>query len=136
MNRALLAAALALPIVALAAGIAAAEAGARGATVWRLPIKGYDPRDPVRGHYVRHRYDWQVTGNAALCRNRLRAVPGGSGARRPRRRQGRKLPRAYRPCGQPHRPAPCARVPRHPACRHGADLRVRGQRACAYHFAS
>jgi hypothetical protein len=90
MNRALLAAALALPIVALAAGIAAAEAGARGATVWRLPIKGYDPRDPVRGHYVRYRYDWQVTGNAALCRTgcalcledsgrAVRVVAGGAG---------------------------------------------------------
>ena len=72
MRRLLLAAALALPVAALAAGIAAAELGARGATVWRLPVTGYDPRDPVRGHFVNFRYDWRIIGPAHLCR------PGGA----------------------------------------------------------
>ena len=46
--RVLLAAALLLPIVALATGILASEIGARGASVWRIPVAGYDPRDPLR----------------------------------------------------------------------------------------
>ena len=69
MRRLALALALLLPLVALAAGIVAAERGARGATRWRIPVAGYDPRDPVRGHYVQFRYDWRVDGPAQLCRS-------------------------------------------------------------------
>ena len=68
MKRALLALALALPIVALAAGIITAESGARDATVWRIPVAGYDPRDPLRGHYVQFRYAWALKGSPQLCR--------------------------------------------------------------------
>ncbi len=69
MRRIALAAALLLPIACLALGVVGAERGARGATVWRIPVSGYDPRDPVRGHFVRFRYDWQVRGRAHLCRD-------------------------------------------------------------------
>lgn len=72
MTRPWTALALLLPLVALGAGIGGAEVGSRGATVWRIPITGYDPRDPVRGHHVNFRFDWRVAGPAHLCRR-----PGG-----------------------------------------------------------
>jgi hypothetical protein len=30
-------------------------------------VAGFDPRDPLRGHYVRFRYDWRLTGTPSLC---------------------------------------------------------------------
>lgn len=69
MNRKWLTAALLLPIIGLGTGIALQETGARGATTWRIPVTGYDPRDPIRGHYIQFRYDWRVEGPAHLCRN-------------------------------------------------------------------
>ena len=62
MMRALLAAALVLPPVALAGAIAANEAEMAGASEWRIPITGYDPRDLVRGRYVQFQYDWTLEG--------------------------------------------------------------------------
>lgn len=64
-----LAAALLLPLAGLAGGIALEETGARGATTWRIPVTGYDPRDPIRGRYIQFRYDWRIEGPAHLCRN-------------------------------------------------------------------
>lgn len=69
MTRWALAAALALPLVGLAVGIVAQETGERGATEWRIPIAGYDPRDPLRGRFIAFRYDWTVSGPAHLCRD-------------------------------------------------------------------
>ncbi len=69
MKRAVLAAALLLPLAGLAAGIALQETGARGASEWRIPVAGYDPRDPLRGRFVTFRYVWSVSGPAHLCRN-------------------------------------------------------------------
>jgi len=69
VRRRLLAAALALPLVGLAVGVAVQETGARGASEWRLPVTGYDPRDPLRGRFVAFRYDWTVSGPAHLCRD-------------------------------------------------------------------
>ncbi len=68
MTRWLLAAALALPVAGLAANIAWRGTEGRGATEWRIPVAGYDPRDPVRGHYVAFRYAWTVRGQPQLCR--------------------------------------------------------------------
>jgi hypothetical protein len=68
MKRWPLAAALAFPLVGLAIGIVAQETGERGATEWRIPITGYDPRDPLRGHFITFRYAWTVSGPAHLCR--------------------------------------------------------------------
>lgn len=66
-RRALLAAALALPMVWLLAGIALNERALSAAPEWRIPIHGYDPRDPLRGHYVRFSYGWTLSGDPALC---------------------------------------------------------------------
>ena len=64
-----LAGALALPLAGLAAGVALQETGARGASEWRIPVAGYDPRDPLRGRYIDFRYVWTVAGPAHLCRD-------------------------------------------------------------------
>jgi len=69
MKRWFLAAALLLPLVGLAAGIALQETGARGASEWRIPVAGYDPRDPLRGRFITFRYVWTVSGPAHLCRD-------------------------------------------------------------------
>lgn len=84
-----LAAALALPLIGLAAGVALQETGAKGASTWRIPVAGYDPRDPLRGRFIVFRYVWTVSGPAHLCRDagcdlcleeggsHVRAVPKG-----------------------------------------------------------
>lgn len=69
MRRALLAAALLLPLAGLGAGILLQETGAQGASEWRIPVAGYDPRDPLRGRFITFRYVWRVTGPAHLCRS-------------------------------------------------------------------
>ena len=69
MRRWLLAAALLLPLAGLAAGVALQETGARGASQWRIPVAGYDPRDPLRGRFITFRYVWTVSGPAHLCRD-------------------------------------------------------------------
>jgi hypothetical protein len=61
--------ALLLPLAALAAGIVRSERALATATPWAIPITGYDPRDPLRGHYIQFRYDWKVVGEAGLCRD-------------------------------------------------------------------
>lgn len=67
MKRPLFALALALPVVVLGLMIGLHQQALSTATDWRIPISGYDPRDPLRGHYLRFAYDWQVQGDAALC---------------------------------------------------------------------
>lgn len=69
MNRWILAAALAFPLAGLAVGIVVQETGERGATEWRIPVTGYDPRDPLRGRFITFRYAWTVSGPARLCRD-------------------------------------------------------------------
>lgn len=63
----LLIAALALPLVGLAGNVALNEAQLARATVWEIPVTGYDPRDILRGNYILFHYDWQVSGDASLC---------------------------------------------------------------------
>lgn len=67
MKRAALIAALLLPFLVLGAGIARQQSALSGAQEWRIPISGYDPRDPLRGQYVAFVYDWRVAGDAAEC---------------------------------------------------------------------
>jgi hypothetical protein len=67
MRPALLAAALLLPLLGTAAGIAANQITMAGASEWRIPVRGYDPRDPVRGQYAAFIYDWQLSGDPADC---------------------------------------------------------------------
>ncbi len=67
------AASLALPVVLVAAMAGQAEWALRGGTPVRVPITGYDPSDPIRGHFLRYRFAWNWEGDppgteiAALC---------------------------------------------------------------------
>lgn len=56
--RIVLAAALALPVAALAYSWAGTHHMAQQGQEWLVPVRGYDPRDLLRGHYVQYRYDW------------------------------------------------------------------------------
>lgn len=58
--RLLLAAALLLPIMALAYSWIATYRLAQQGQEWLIPIRGYDPRDLLRGHYIQYQYDWPV----------------------------------------------------------------------------
>jgi GDYXXLXY protein len=51
-------AALAFPILALAALIGQQERLLSGATVLNVPVSGVDPRDPLRGRYIVAQFDW------------------------------------------------------------------------------
>lgn len=62
-----LVAALALPLTALAIGIALNSAALSRASEWVIPVEGYDPRAPLRGQFIRFRYDWHAEGDAGLC---------------------------------------------------------------------
>ncbi|UZW57028.1 GDYXXLXY domain-containing protein [Sphingobium sp. JS3065] len=55
-----LAAALMLPLVALGLSWAVTYRLAQQGQEWLVPIRGYDPRDLLRGHYVQYQYDWPV----------------------------------------------------------------------------
>ena len=54
-------AALLLPLIVLAFTWATTYRMARQGQDWLIPIKGYDPRDLLRGHYIQYRYDWPMT---------------------------------------------------------------------------
>ena len=58
MKTALRLAAIALPLAGLGAIWAMTEYESRQGTEWDVPIRGYDPRDLLRGHYVEYVYDW------------------------------------------------------------------------------
>jgi hypothetical protein len=61
MNRLMAAAvvvALALPIVALAALIGEQELRFANAQLVNVPVRGFDPRDLLRGHYITGQFDW------------------------------------------------------------------------------
>lgn len=59
-QRALLVAALLLPLAALAADWAMTHRQAQQGEDWLIPVEGYDPRDLLRGHYIRFRYAWPM----------------------------------------------------------------------------
>lgn len=76
MNRLLTTAvvvALALPIVALAALIGEQELRFSNAQQVNVPVRGYDPRDLLRGHYITGQFDWDWealpdnSGAGGLC---------------------------------------------------------------------
>lgn len=70
MRRLVTVIALALPVVGLGGAIIAAEQAVRGASGWRIPITGYDPRDPLRGRYIRFQYAWRLAGPGRACSDR------------------------------------------------------------------
>jgi hypothetical protein len=86
-------AALALPVLALAALVGEQERLLTGARTLSVPLRGYDPRDLLQGHYIFAQFDWDwerepVTPNvyqgldggacvvAEKPKPRLRFVPG------------------------------------------------------------
>jgi hypothetical protein len=54
------AAVLALPLVTLGAMVGDAERRIANADVLRVAIRGYDPRDLLRGHYLRYQFEWNA----------------------------------------------------------------------------
>jgi hypothetical protein len=72
-----LTASLLLPLAVFAAVWGHTRWQAQQGEEWLIPIRGYDPRDLLRGHYVQYAYDWpggQVEGSdtslsyaASLC---------------------------------------------------------------------
>ncbi|MGL6043048.1 MAG: GDYXXLXY domain-containing protein, partial [Sandaracinobacteroides sp.] len=67
MKRWFLLAALLLPALWLGGGIVAQERALGRSGEWRIPIEGYDPRDPLRGQYVQFSYGWDFAGDRTLC---------------------------------------------------------------------
>jgi hypothetical protein len=55
-------AALALPVLALAALVADQEWQRADARILSVPLRGYDPRDLLRGHYLLAQIDWDWEG--------------------------------------------------------------------------
>ena len=53
-----IAAAALLPLAGLAALWWQADQTSRHGVEWDIPIRGFDPRDYLRGHYVQFQYDW------------------------------------------------------------------------------
>jgi hypothetical protein len=88
------AAALTLPLLALATLIGRQEAMLAGAAVVNVPVRGYDPRDLLHGHYIQGQLDWKwdsaptapgsgtgIAGAACVLaadapKPRLRFIPG------------------------------------------------------------
>lgn len=59
MTRRLLSiAALVLPLLGLGALWGNTWVASQQGTLWDVPVRGYDPRDLLRGHYIRYVYDW------------------------------------------------------------------------------
>lgn len=55
---ALIAGALLLPLLGLGYSWASTHSAAQKGTDWNIPVRGYDPRDLLRGHYIEYQYDW------------------------------------------------------------------------------
>ena len=57
-----------LPLLGILAFMGQAQYRASTGEVYRVRIKGYDPRDLLRGHYLRYRFDFstQLTSSASL----------------------------------------------------------------------
>jgi len=55
---AIIAAALLLPLAGLGISWAQTHSAAKMGTDWDIPVRGYDPRDLLRGHYIEFEYDW------------------------------------------------------------------------------
>ncbi len=58
------AAALALPLIVFSGVWADTHYRAQQGQDWLIPVKGYDPRDLLRGHYIQYRYDWPANRSA------------------------------------------------------------------------
>ena len=68
MRKPLLLLALLLPILWFGGSWAVQQRAIGAGSRWVIPVEGYDPRDLVRGHYIRFRYAWQVLDDPEMCR--------------------------------------------------------------------
>lgn len=59
-RRILLVLALLLPIAVIGAMIGRAELVVQTGAEWAVPIRGYDPRDLLRGQYLEYNIDWKL----------------------------------------------------------------------------
>ena len=62
--------ALAFPVLALGALIGQQELRWADATIVNVPLRGYDPRDLLAGHYIAARLDWDWTAEPAVTDGR------------------------------------------------------------------
>jgi hypothetical protein len=74
MRKWLLLAALLLPMLWLGGTALLNERALGHAREWRIPIEGYDPRDPLRGQYVRFTYAWAIEGDPQTCQKGACAI--------------------------------------------------------------
>lgn len=55
-------AAVLLPVLGLSGLVAKAELAVRSGPSFRIPISGFDPRDPIHGRFLRYQYDFDWRG--------------------------------------------------------------------------
>jgi uncharacterized membrane-anchored protein len=67
MHAKLLVAAVALPLVAVAAGVVRAELHLSRSKEWEFRVAGYDPRDLLEGHYIRLRVELDQGASRTAC---------------------------------------------------------------------
>jgi uncharacterized membrane-anchored protein len=60
-----------LPVVGLLVLVARAEVAVRSGPVFRVPIKGYDPRDLLHGQYLQYQFEfsWQGADDCRYARS-------------------------------------------------------------------
>jgi uncharacterized membrane-anchored protein len=79
-RRILLVVALLLPIAVLGALIGRAELVVQTGTEWAVRIRGYDPRDLLRGQYLQYNVAWKMEGedcsSGACCYCLWNSNPG------------------------------------------------------------
>jgi uncharacterized membrane-anchored protein len=52
-----------LPVAGLCVLVARAEVAVRSGPTFRIPIRGYDPRDMLHGQYLQYQFDFDWAGN-------------------------------------------------------------------------
>lgn len=65
-----------VPVLGLGGLVLKAELAVRSGPTWTLPISGYDPRDLLHGHYLRYRFDLDLTQPAPSCGGDQQPEPG------------------------------------------------------------
>jgi hypothetical protein len=59
--------AVVIPVIGLMGMVARAELATHAGPAWTIPIRGYDPRDLLRGRYLRYRFDFDWEEGASTC---------------------------------------------------------------------
>lgn len=64
--------ALIFPLIYFSASIAYNITHKETASQWRIHITGYDPRDLLKGRYLRYRFDWNIAEGDSLSCDKFR----------------------------------------------------------------